>query len=140
MDVSGSLTPNPCSSHNELDNLTQVVQGSQTRAYGYDALPRPTSASTPDSDRYATTFGYDNNSNLTTRVAPKPNQTNPSVAVTTTYEYDALHRLSSKDYSDTTPSPDVTYTYDQSDCLGLGVPCYNLGGRTTMTDSSGSTK
>ena len=40
---------NTCCSYDVLNNLTGVVQGSQTRTYGYDMLSRLTSAITPES-------------------------------------------------------------------------------------------
>jgi RHS repeat-associated protein len=57
-------------------------------------------------------------------------------SITTTLSYDALNRLTQKSFSngDTT----ITYTYDQTACLGLSA-CYNKGSRTGMSDASGST-
>src|SRR5206468_625513 len=49
--------------------------------------------------------------------------------------YDALHRVTKKTYSNGDPA--VTYTYDQSACLGQPT-CYNIGHRTSMNDAAGS--
>ena len=64
--------------------------------------------------------------------------------ITTTYTYDALNRLgapgsSAISYSNGDPTA-ITYTYDQTACLGLSVSCYNIGRRTTMSDASGTTQ
>ncbi|HLY61017.1 MAG TPA: RHS repeat-associated core domain-containing protein [Terriglobia bacterium] len=103
-----------------LNNLTGVTQGSQTRTYVYDMLSRLTSATTPESG--ATTFIYDANGNVVTRTAPKPNQTNPNVTVTTTYAYDGLNRLTSKSYSDGTAAANFFY-----DVSTPNIPNWNGG-------------
>ncbi|HEV2992213.1 MAG TPA: RHS repeat-associated core domain-containing protein [Candidatus Angelobacter sp.] len=56
--------------------------------------------------------------------------------ITTTYGYDALSRLTSKTYSDSTPA--VTYSYDQTSFNGLTIT-NGKGRRTGMTDGSGQT-
>jgi RHS repeat-associated protein len=50
--------------------------------------------------------------------------------------YDALNRLTSKTYSDTTPT--VTYSYDQTSYNGL-IITYGKGRRTGMVNGSGQT-
>jgi RHS repeat-associated protein len=95
------------------NNLTSVVQnGSRQRTFSYDSLsrlrcaanPEVAVATCPSPDNGAYTQGtigysYDPNGNLVTKIAPAPNQTG-SATVTTTYQYDALNRLTQKSYSD----------------------------------------
>src|SRR5260370_23466568 len=61
--------------------------------------------------------GYDNNGNLIAKTAPAPNQTG-SAAVTTSYGYDPLNRLSAKSYSS---GGGVVYLYDQSNLWGIQI-------------------
>jgi RHS repeat-associated protein len=92
-----------------LDDLTNVSQGGQPRAYSYNSLSQLTSASNPEASG-ATTYTYDANGNVATRTRPAANQTNPNVTTTTSYSYDVLNRLLSKTYPDGTPA--VTLFYD----------------------------
>jgi RHS repeat-associated protein len=88
------------------------------RTFVYDALSRLTSETNPESG--TVTYGYDasgHQGDLTSRVAPAPNQTGSST-VTTTYAYDLLHRLTSTSYSDGI-TPSDAYTYDISTKYGL---------------------
>src|SRR5439155_26088081 len=97
------------------------------------------SATNPESG--AITYSYDASGNLSSRVAPALNQTG-TATVTTTYNYDALNRLTRKSYNDGTRSA-VTYGYD-----GAALPCTPsigwtgganvIGRRTSMCDASGS--
>src|SRR5437879_2985265 len=70
-----ALTSYVCHSYDPLGNLLQIVHGTQTRTYAYDALSRVTSAIIPELANCAVTYTYDSNSNVQTRVAPAPNQT-----------------------------------------------------------------
>ena len=72
---------------------------------------------------------------MLTKVAPLPNQTG-SATVTTTYGYDALHRLTGKTYSNGDPA--VSYFYDQTSYNGLAIT-NGKGRRTGMSDASGAT-
>jgi YD repeat-containing protein len=47
-DSNGNLTVNTCYKYDALNNLIQVVQGSQTRTYSYDGLSRLTASTTPE--------------------------------------------------------------------------------------------
>jgi RHS repeat-associated protein len=127
-----------------VGNLTQVVQGAQTRTYLYDGLSRLIQETTPEGGTvsYSYTNGgfpcSGNPSNVCSRTAPAPNQSSPSVTVTTTYCYDALNRLISKGYSAQPLScpiagPAVSYQYDQG-----GASSHALGRLTTVTDSTGT--
>ena len=111
-------------------NITNVTQnGGRQRTYTFDALSRLVCESNPeiqiatcpnpDNGSYTAgtiRYGYDNNSNLTGRQAPAPNQTG-SATVTTTYQYDALNRLKQKTYSDGT-TPTAYYYYDLANPWG----------------------
>lgn len=110
-----------------LGNLTQVVQGAQTRTFTYSSLSRLTSATNPEAHDLQgllvpATYQYDANGNLTQKVDAR--------GVTTTYVYDALNRPTSRTYSDGTPA--VTYTYDAT-----GIS--NSKGRLTSVSSNVST-
>jgi RHS repeat-associated protein len=111
-----------------LDNLLQVNQsGVAPRTFAYDSLSRLKQATNPESGTicYGTYSagvcqgnGYDANGNLVTKTAPAPNQTG-TATVATTFQYDALNRLTQKSYSDgTTPTP--TFVYDGSTANGIG--------------------
>ena len=121
-------------SFDALSNLTQVSQHGtnesdssqwRVRTFAYDALSRLTSETNPESGTasyYYTTSGGALCSGAPTqlcrRTAPAPNQTG-SATVTTTYSWDALHRLTGKIYTDWTPS--LYYSYDVSPPWITGV-------------------
>src|SRR6266481_2074032 len=106
--------------YDTLSNLLQVNQaGIAPRTFTYDSLSRLVTASNPESGTifYGTYSagvcqgsGYDANGNLLAKTALAPNQTG-TATVTTTYQYDALNRLTQKSYNDGT-TPTVTNTYD----------------------------
>ncbi|HZE68208.1 MAG TPA: RHS repeat-associated core domain-containing protein [Pyrinomonadaceae bacterium] len=103
--------------YDALDDLTTVTQGVQTRTFAYDSLKRLTSATNPESGTIG--YQYDGNGNLTQKTDAR--------GVITTYIYDTLNRLTSRSYSDSTPT--VTYTYDAT-----GVA--NSKGRLTAVGST----
>ena len=83
----------------------------------------------------ATTYTYDADGNLTSKVMPAQNQTG-TATVTLSYCYDALNRLTSKAYTQQScpmPSPVATYSYDQSPASANPI-----GRRTGMVDPAGS--
>jgi RHS repeat-associated protein len=111
--------------YDALGNLTSSSQaGLSARAFTYDSLSRLISDANPEVG--AITYAYDGDGNLTSRVAPKPNQTNPAVTVTTTYSYDQLDRLTSKSYSDGS-TPSVAMTYDTQPANSPGTLAYPIG-------------
>lgn len=126
-------------SYDTLDNLTSVSQGTQTRTFSYDSLKRLLSATNPESGTicYGTvvssvcqTNGYDGNGNLLYKTDAR--------GVLTTYAYDALNRVTSRTYSDSTPT--VTYAYDPNIANGKGrlssvsssVSSYSYGSYDTL--------
>jgi RHS repeat-associated protein len=88
-------------SYDTLGNLTQIVQGGQTRTFTYNSLSRLLSSANPENSTFQ--FTYDPNGNLLSKADSR---------VSTTFTYDALNRVTFRNYSDSTP--DVTYTYDDS--------------------------
>ncbi len=95
--------------YDSLSNLLQVNQsGIAPRTFTYDSLSRLLTASNPESG--AISYTYDSNGNLLTKTAPAPNQTG-TTTVTTTYQYDALNRLTKKSYNDGA-TPSTTFAYD----------------------------
>ena len=108
--------------YNLLDDLTKVDQwggapnspNERIRTFAYDSLSRLTSACNPEaiattascansgmtSDKYT----YDANGNVATRVDGR--------AITTTYTYDVLNRITQKSYNDSPQTPAVGYLYD----------------------------
>ncbi len=134
-DGSGNLNLGTCYSYDVLGNMTQVVQGSETRSYNYDGLSRTTSEATPEGG--TTSFYYTTSGGALCAADPKAvcRQTDAR-SITTTSTYDALSRLTGKTY----PNGDgaVSYFYDQTSYNGLTIT-NGLGRRTGMSDPSGQT-
>jgi RHS repeat-associated protein len=89
-----------------LGNLLQVQQGSQQRIFTYDSLSRLKTAKNPEqvnpsSQMVATSYDYDDASNLTLR-------TNPNLT-TVGFNYDGLNRVKTKTVS---VGGTWTYAYD----------------------------
>src|SRR5207249_10929813 len=130
--------------YDALDNLKQVDQKGndgnsanwRTRVFLYDSLSRLTSASNLES--VTTTYSYDNNGNLSSRIAPQPIQTG-SLTVTTNYLYDVLNRLTQKSYVGMS-TPLAKYGYDGialSGCTNTPptlTDTYPIARRTAMCD------
>jgi RHS repeat-associated protein len=105
------------------------------RRFAYNSLGQLLTSKNPESGTI--TYTYDSDGNVLTKVAPAPNQTGSSI-VTTTLTYDALHRVLSKAFSDSTPS--VTIAYDGttiSGCSPTLTAAYPTGRRTAMCDAAG---
>jgi RHS repeat-associated protein len=87
--------------YDALNDLTSVTQNgsssslARNRSFVYDSLTRLTSATNPESGTI--TYTYDLDSNLSSKVAPKPNSGSTGT-VTTNYSYDALNRLTQKSF------------------------------------------
>jgi RHS repeat-associated protein len=131
--------------YNAADELTSVTApGSIVTSYGYDTVGNLITRTDPKF--HATTYAYDSANRLTSVTSPTSqlwtyeydaagNRTKMVDAIgnstsgdpndgTTTYGYDALNRLTSINYSDSTP--DSTFAYDAS------------SNRTSMVDGSGT--
>ena len=102
-DTSNNLTIATCSTYDLLDNLTQVVQGSETRTYVYDGLSRQTSAQEPESGT-TSTFYTTSAGALCSGVSGNACRITDARSKTTTYAYDTRDRLTSKTFSDSTPT------------------------------------
>jgi RHS repeat-associated protein len=123
--------------YDTLGNLTQVNQGAlNPRTFTYDSLSRLTGAYIPEANS-TTTYTYDSEGKLQTRVRPKPNQTNTGVTVTTTYGYDALHRVISVSYNDGA-TPTTSFSFDESTFSGktLTYPVGRLTHATVGTNTA----
>jgi len=118
-----------------LGNVTSVAQPPLNgRSFTYDGLSRLTSETNPEWFGHAITYSYNSNGDLYQRVRATPNQITYS-ALTTTYSFDSLHRMTGITYSNGTPS--VTYNYDQATPLGIGSLYYN--GRLTSEYTNSNT-
>ncbi|HEX6701714.1 MAG TPA: DUF6531 domain-containing protein [Gaiellaceae bacterium] len=102
--------------------LTRVDAKNHTTTYTYDNANRQTSVTSPTGQQW--TFAYDANGNQTSMVDANGNSTQTAGDGTTTTGYDAVGRVTSIAYSDSTPG--VSFTYDA------------VGNRTQMTDGSGA--
>jgi len=133
-DATGSFIYETAYQYDVLDNLARVDQKGndpnsanwRTRTFTYNSLSQKTAESTPEGG--SASYGFDNDGNLLTRTDAR--------SITVTYAYDALHRPTSKNFSDTPASPDVSYFYDQTTYNGLTIT-NGKGRRTGMTDAAG---
>ena len=103
-------------------NLTQIIQGGQTRTFSYNSLARLLTANNPESGTFS--YTYDANGNLLTKQDAR--------GITTTYTYDALNRVTFRDYSNATP--DLSYFYDEQ-----SVP-FSKGKLTRISSAASETK
>jgi YD repeat-containing protein len=110
--------------YDALGNLTQVLQGNQSRSFTYSSLGRLKSASNPESG--VIDHEYDANGNLTKKIDPRL-VPNTSTRRAITYAYDALNRLTARTYNDGTPN--VSYSYDAADVA------FSKGRLTAVTSS-----
>ncbi|MGA9997904.1 MAG: RHS repeat-associated core domain-containing protein [Pyrinomonadaceae bacterium] len=124
-----------------LGNLHLVTQGSQERSFMYDSLSRLIRAKNPEQDvnsslspsladpvtgksQWSIAYSYDPIGNIKTRTDAR--------GIVTTYNYDALNRNITVDYSNTTLNPDITRHYDTTGII-------NSKGRLTSVTSEVST-
>jgi len=109
--------------YDALGNLIQVNQGSQQRLFTYDSLSRLKTAKNPEqvsgSTPIATTYDYDDASNLLTR-------TNPDSS-TVGFSYDGLNRVKSKTLTKAGSSTVWNYQYDT-----LGSALNGIGRLTSI--------
>jgi RHS repeat-associated protein len=118
-----------------LGNLREAAQGGQHRYFAYDSLSRLVRARNPEQSAFSATaefpaltdpltgygqwsmgYAYDEAGNLKKRMDAR--------GVVTTNVYDGLGRVTSRTYSDATPS--VSYFYD-SQALPGGAPTFERG-------------
>jgi RHS repeat-associated protein len=140
-DDNGNLSYETDYYYNALDNLEHVVQKGndpnsanwRQRDFAYDSLSRLTFSNNPESG--AIYYGYDNNGNLTAKISPTPNQTDPSSQIQFLFGYDQLNRLVWRwNYSQ--PSDPVDrFWYDVSS--EWGTPVNNSIGRLVLSQSDG---
>src|SRR2546430_9901482 len=131
-----------------LGNLLRVDQKGgdsnpanwRTRTFTYIySLSQLLTASNPESGTI--NYTYFDDGTVQTKVAPRPNQAG-SQTVTTTYSYDAGHRVTQKSYSDGSTAT-VKFGYDGVALTGCtpGPPALTDGNpkgyRTAMCDGSG---
>ncbi len=123
-DGAGALTsPVTQYAYNEVGDLSSRTDANTHQTtYVYDDARRLTSATAPLSRVWS--YTYDNNGNLATVTDANGNATPAIGDGKTTLGYDVLNRLTTIDYSDTTP--DVGFQYDAN------------SNRTQMTDGSGT--
>ena len=116
------LRPVTSYTYDEVGNLKtrSVAAGTHTTTYMYDSANRLQSVSSPTNQLW--TYTYDADGNRVTQIDPNGNSTPTVGDGKTTYGYDALGRLSTISYSDTTPA--VSFLYDAN------------GNRTQLSDGS----
>jgi RHS repeat-associated protein len=109
------------------------------RSFVYNSFSQLLTASNPESGTIA--YSYNDDGTLASKTAPKPNQTSPSVTVTTNYSYDEIHRMTTKSYTDGT-TPAIKYIYDGvslTGCTPSGLTDSNpKPNRTSMCDGAGA--
>jgi RHS repeat-associated protein len=121
-----------------LDDLASVIQGtSHNRTFVYDSLKRLTSSQNPETGTTPVLYTYDANGNVVTKTDARGTIINYSP---TSNPIDQLNRVTSKTYSDGTPT--VVYYYDGNapSACSLGGFTYTnaIGRRTAMCDADGS--
>ena len=124
--------------YDALDDLMSVVQGTtHNRSFVYDSLKRLTSSTNPETGTTPVTYAYDANGNVVTKTDARGTIINYSP---TSNPIDQLNRVTSKTYSDGTPT--VVYAYDgntPSACSPGGFTYANsIGRRSGMCDADGS--
>lgn len=123
-DANGNPVQPTSYTYDALGNLTQVTQGVQSRTFVYNSLSRLTTATNPEMCHQGqtqcvpvpVTYDYNPDGSLFHKTDAR--------GVVTTYNYDALGRVTARSYSDETP--DVVFTYD-SQPLPDGAPALDRG-------------
>lgn len=129
-----------------LDNLIGVLQNGRqmcqiqgvyySRCFSYNSLSHLTTSTNPESG--TTSYTYDANANLSTKVAPLENQSSQSSTVTTSYMYDAINQVLQKSYSDGI-TPTATFAYDVSSISGITGLSNTIGRLVEASNSNGTT-
>ncbi|GAB2574754.1 RHS repeat protein [Dyella jejuensis] len=114
--------------YDSLDRLTQVTDPSSLATiYSYDGLSDATGQVSPDTGITSRTF--DAAGNVLTRTDAK--------GITATYGYDALNRLTSTSYPDSTQN--ITYTYDEANSITGCASSAPLGRLTRILETAVTT-
>ena len=112
-------------SYDTLNNLKTATQGPQVRTFGYDSFSRMISESHPEwsvanGSPATTTYAYNSDGLLSSRIRPAPNGATGSI--TTNYTYDELHRLIMRSYvNDPTGTQPASYSYDLATSGGFAL-------------------
>jgi RHS repeat-associated protein len=107
------------------------------RFFTYDSFSRLLTAQNPETSNGGNaqiTYGYDADSNLTSKTDPAPNQawgSSPVQTVTIGYTYDALNRLLNTTFSDGV-TPNTAHRYDYASYLGQTF-AYPIGREVAAT-------
>ncbi|MGC2526762.1 MAG: RHS repeat-associated core domain-containing protein [Candidatus Acidiferrum sp.] len=148
-DASNNLVNETDYTYDALDNLLTVNQKGndlnsadwRTRTFVYNSLSQLTSATNPETGPIAAagtiTYSYNNDGILTSKTDGRGITINYSPAAS---PIDALHRVTEKTYSDSTPT--VRYAYDGVAPSGCTLPTLTIhngvGKRTGMCDGAGA--
>lgn len=128
----GFLTSYQYDIHDAAGFAWQVTQpGLASRYFVNDSLGQLLKATNPESG--TTQYVYNDDGTLARKISPKPNQTNPAVVLTTSYSYDAIHRLTQTSYDDGA-TPTVNRLYDQA-AATTGQSVANPIGRLTTVNA-----
>jgi RHS repeat-associated protein len=125
--------------------MTGITQGEQSRSFIYDSLGQLTDSTNPETGHIH--YTYDPDGNVVSRAANAPDSSaSSSTTLTTSYSYDALHRLIGKSYTGgsgaSASTPSASYSYDQASVDGatLENPLGHLTSEETILGGAVQTK
>jgi RHS repeat-associated protein len=119
--------------YDPLDNLLSVTQnGLNQRLFNYDSLSRVTSATHPESGSTSYTYNSDTNCSAPNSFAGLLVSKVDARGIRTCMQYDALNRMTQKNYSDGTPT--ASFNYDQTSAYGVSL--LNTTGRLTSQSTA----
>jgi RHS repeat-associated protein len=120
--------------YNPRGDLTNVSQGTQSRSFQYDLHSRLTQSTNPETGTI--NYQYDSNSSCAAQSTYPGELISKTDArnITTCMQYDAMHRITGKTYSDGTPA--VAYGYDETSKLGVSLT--NTTGRMSSQSTAGA--
>ncbi len=123
----------------KLISVNQQADGSlaaRNRTFSYDSLSRMVSAANPEDGTVSYTYDSASDCSSPNSFAGLLVKRVDARGVRTCYQYDALDRVTAKNYTDGTSA--VAYLYDQALYNGLTIT-YGVGRRTGMSDGTGQT-